>query len=382
MVNQDTNYTDEGFINFNISSTNNGPALAAALVIEMILGTITNLFIIIASCVHTKTLKKSSTMLLIFLAIVNLFFCVVYMPFQIITAALHEWIFGNTVEVREGMCMFVGYILSFSIMIMYYILGAISFDRFLMIVKPITHRTIMTPFVVIVIIIVISGLIALYAALPLFGVAEITFLPDLFTCSVSLEKTNVIYVIVNVVVAPIPIIIIIVTSGWTFLFTRNFIKSDYKQRMQSIKNKDAEDYQRNIYNKRLTKLIGIFGMLLIVNTISIVPMVTIGIVAKFVGFQAIPDPVYGIVLIIFFLNNIADPIIQCYFRPELKKTLTDFVKHIIIRVNVACKCGKLVCRRQNKEEIYITDGPSVPDSSTSEAVIDKTETKTSFKIND
>ena len=362
MVSQDSNYTDERFINFNISSTNNGPALAAALVIEMILGITTNLFIIIASCVHTKTLKKPSTMLLLFLAIVNLFFCIVYMPFQIITAAVHEWIFGNTVEVREGMCVFVGYILSFSIMIMYYALGVISFDRFLMIVKPITHRTIMTPFVVIVIIIAISGFIALYAALPLFGVGVITFLPKLFTCSVSFEKRSVIYVIVNVVVAPIPIITIIVTSGWTFLFTRNFIKSDYQRQMQSIRNKDAEDYQRNIYNKRLTKLIGIFGMLLIVNAISIVPMVTIGIVVKFIGFHTIPDPIYGIVLIVFFLNNIVNPIIQCYFRPELKKMLTDFVKYIIN----ACKCDKLVWRRQNKEEIDITDDPSIPDSSSNE----------------
>ena len=377
-MSQDSNFTNEGFINFNISSTNNGPALAAALVVEMILGTIINLFIIIASCVHTKTLKKSSTILLLFLAIANLFFCIVYMPFQIITAASHEWIFGNTVEVREGFCVFVGYILSFSIMLMYYILGVISFDRFLMIVKPITHHTIMTPFVVIVIVIVILGLIALYAALPLFGVAVIAFLPDLFTCSVSLVERNIIYVIVNLVVAPIPIIIIIVTSVWTFLFTRNFIKSDYQQRMQSIRNKDAEDYQRNIYNRRLTKLIGIFGMLLIVNTISIVPMVTIGIIAKFVGFHNIPDPIYGIVLVIFFLNNISNPIIQCFFRPELKKTITNFVKYIIATVNVVCKCNKLICRRQNKEEKYITDGSSIPESSTT---IEKTMT-TSFEIND
>ena len=354
MESQETNITDEGSINFNISSTINGPALAVALGIEMILGIITNLFIIIASFCYAKTLKNSSTILLLFLAVANLFCCVVYMPFQIITAAVQEWIFGNTVEVREGMCVFVGYILSFSVIITYYILGAISFDRFLMIVKPITHRTIMTPIVVLIICTTIVAIVALYAALPLFGVGAIIFLPVVFTCSAGWATRNTAFFFSSLFIATIPVIIIIITSVWTFMFTRTFIKSDHQRRIQSIRTTNRQEYQKNIYNNRIRKLFGIFGTLLISNTISILPFIAIGITGNLVGFRTIPDPIYGIVMFVFFLNNIANAIAQCYFRPELKKTLLTFVK----KIKTLYKCDKIVCKCQKKKKKYSPDDPS------------------------
>ena len=354
MESQDTNITDRGFINFNISSTINGPALAVALSIEMMLGIITNFFIIIASFWHAKTLKTSSTIFLLFLAVANLFCCVAYMPFQIITAAVQEWIFGDTVEVREGMCLFVGYILSFSLIITYYILGAISFDRFLLIVKPITHRTIMKPSVVLIISTTIVAFVALYAALPLFGVGVIIFLPAVFTCTAGWARRNPAFFFTSLIVAAIPVVTIIITSVWTFIFTRTFIKSDHRRRMQSIRTTDRQEHQKNIYNKRIKKLFGVFGMLLIVNTISILPFIAIGIAGNLVGFRTIPDPIYGIVMFVFFLNNIANAIVQCYFRPELKKTLLSFVK----KMKMICRCDKIVCKSQNKKKKYSPDDPS------------------------
>ena len=366
MESQDGNFTDqEGSINFNISSTINGPALAVALGIEMVLGIIANLFVIIFSFWHTKTLKKSSTILLLFLAGANLFCCFVYMPFQIITAALHEWIFGKTVEVREGFCIFVGYISSYVTSIIYYILGAISFDRFLMIVKPITHRRFIKPVVVIIIVIAIAIFVALYAALPFFGIGVFTFSPIVFTCGSSWEGQRL-RIIITLFVGAIPIVTIIITSGWTFLFTRSFIKSDYRQRKLSIRTKDGGEYQKSIYDRRMKKLIGIFGMLLIVNTISVVPFVLVATIGSVVGYSKIPDPFYGIIMFLFFLNNIGNPMVQCYFRPELKKTLIACVKYIMM----ACKCGKVTCKNQNKEKKYSSDhkcdDPEAPTSDISQ----------------
>ena len=363
METQDSNFTDqEGSINFNISSTINGPALAVALGIEMVLGIIANLFIIIFSFWNTKTLKTSSTIFLLFLAGANLFICVVYMPFQIITAAVQEWIFGKTVEVREGICMFVGYILSYATSVIYYILGAISFDRFLMIVKPITHRRFITPVVVIIIVISIAIFIALYAALPFFGVGIFTFSPIVFTCGSSWEGQRLRFII-SLLVGAIPTVTIIITSGWTFLFTKNFIKSDYRQRRKSIRTKDGGEYQKNLYERRMKKLIGIFGMLLIVNTISVLPFILVGTISSVVGYSKIPDPIYGIILFLYFLNNIANPLIQCYFRPEIKKTLIACIRYILM----ACKCDKVVCRNKNKEKKYSLDNKSDdPEANTSD----------------
>lgn len=63
------------------------------------------------------------------------------------------------------------------------------------------------------------------------------------------------YVIFFSTLAIIPFGIIIVTSVWTFLFTRGFIRKHYQM------NKDTldKDFQKSVYNIRIRNLIGVFG---------------------------------------------------------------------------------------------------------------------------
>ena len=122
-----------------------GPPIAAVVAIEFVLSLTANLFISVYTLSNAKkVLKKSSTLLLFNLALSNLLIAVFYMPFVVIALSAEEWIIGGTDEVRDGLCRFTGLVFSCSINVSLYTLTAISFDRFLFIVKPHLHRRWMT----------------------------------------------------------------------------------------------------------------------------------------------------------------------------------------------------------------------------------------------
>lgn len=122
-----------------------GPPIAVVVAVEFILSLTANLFISVHTVLNAKNaLKKSSTVFLFNLSLSNLLIAVFYMPFVIVALSAEEWIFGGTDEVRDGFCRFTGLVFSYSISVSLYTLAAISFDRFLFIVKPHLHRRWMT----------------------------------------------------------------------------------------------------------------------------------------------------------------------------------------------------------------------------------------------
>ena len=122
-----------------------GPAIAAVVSVELVLSLLANSFI----CVQTlrgglKTLKKSSTILLFNLALGNLLMATLYLPFVIISSAAGQWIVTGTDPVREGICEFSGFVFAYATSLSVHTLAAVSFDRFLSIVRPQAHRRFMT----------------------------------------------------------------------------------------------------------------------------------------------------------------------------------------------------------------------------------------------
>ena len=121
-----------------------GPLIAFFTGIIFILSLITNLFICIYTLRHPKSLKKSSTIFLFNLALINLLMTVLFMPFMVVASAAGEWIIGQTDSERDIICQITGYNFAYTVGISVHTLAAISFDRFLSIVKPHHHKKYMT----------------------------------------------------------------------------------------------------------------------------------------------------------------------------------------------------------------------------------------------
>ena len=121
-----------------------GSLIALFTGIVFVLSLITNLFISVYTLSHLKSLKKSSTMLLFNLALVNLLMTVLFMSFMVVASAAEEWIIGRSDNERDILCQITAFIFAYTVGVSVHTLAAISFDWSLSIVKPHHHKKYMT----------------------------------------------------------------------------------------------------------------------------------------------------------------------------------------------------------------------------------------------
>ena len=305
--------------NFTLSEEVNGSLLAAAVGIELLLALTTNLFVLIFTLCHPKTLKQPSIIFLTNFVLVNLLMAVLVMPFTITTASFGEWVFGKTLEEKNGTCQFVGFVFAYTIQLTILTLAVMSVDRFLFIVKPLFYKRFMKTWVAIVIVVFVWILSCLLNIPPYFGLGQYAFGQFTATC-VQVWVGHKDFLIFFCLIMLVVVTIITVTTLWTFCFTRRFIKRARDQLSTSKKGRSAHDH---VYTSRMKKLIGIFGMLLMVTVLTFVPAILASLIGIIIGSNNLPGPVFAIVVISFLVNSIANPVVQSYFR----KDVNEFIVH-------------------------------------------------------
>jgi hypothetical protein len=144
MLNTTQNSTDDECI-WCLDEDLIGPLMALFTTIIFILSLVINLFICVYTLSHPKSLKKSSTMFLFNLALISLLMTVLFMPFMVVASAAEEWIIGQSdTDQRDILCQITAFIFAYTVGVSVHTLAAISFDRFLSIVKPHHHKKYMT----------------------------------------------------------------------------------------------------------------------------------------------------------------------------------------------------------------------------------------------
>ena len=301
--------------NFTVIEDVNGPLFATAIAIEMIVALIINLFISIFTLCHPKILKNPSIIFLTNFVVTNVFLVIAYMPSVVITASAGEWVLGSSPEQKNGTCQFMGFIYLYAYYMITFTLTLISVDRFLFIVKPHFYKRFMKTWVAVAMILAVSLLSGILCIFNVIGIGSYEF--EIFTAAcIPQWPSNIAYLTFILLLLLGCVAIIIITTVWTFCFTRNFIKKT-KDRATASTDRAGQ----NLYNRRIRRIIGMFGMILIATAITYVPLIFIGILGFIIGFQKLPGE-SGIITLTFFLSNtITNPAIQSYFRKELN----DFI---------------------------------------------------------
>ena len=288
----------------------NGPVFAVAVGIELILAIIFNLFIVFYTLCHYKILKQPSMIFLTGLALVNLLMPTLFLPFTVIAAAAGEWIFGETDEQRDGVCQFVGFVFSVAVTLTFHMLALISVDRFILIIKPTFYQKYMKSYIALILVGIVWLLAILKNISPFLGLGRNDFAGFVGSCLPVWEHTD--YVVYYSILTLIPVLVIIVTTVWTFCFSCRFIR-----REQSVTSTQTE-IDSNVYARKMCNLIGLFGMLLIIMIASIIPFILAGVAIASVGIENIPGPVYASAFVIYFLSNIGYSVVQIYFRGDIR----------------------------------------------------------------
>uniref|UniRef100_A0A1X7TUK7 G-protein coupled receptors family 1 profile domain-containing protein n=1 Tax=Amphimedon queenslandica TaxID=400682 RepID=A0A1X7TUK7_AMPQE len=306
--------------NFTFTGQFSGPAVAAVLTFEMILALIANGLVLSITLYQRKSLKQSSTIFFTSLILAHLVLNLLYLPFTIIALAAGEWIFGNTDEEKIATCTFTAFLYSYTIRIIFMTLAAISFDRFLFIVKPYLHKWFMRPWVALTLTIAIWILSAVLSSAPFYGLNEYVYDDQLLLCYQRPNST--ISFIFYVLFPCVTTAIIIVTSLWTFCFAGSFFKD------QSVIAGES------VYASKKKRLFGVFGSMLFIYGICIVPGLVLRSLQEFID---VPPKLSISSMTCFLFITIASPIIQSYFRPEIKSVLASRCPLLF-----TCACCKFI----------------------------------------
>ncbi|XP_011407195.1 PREDICTED: free fatty acid receptor 3-like [Amphimedon queenslandica] len=312
----DYNFTATDLDNFTATGSINGPVLAAVFALEAVVGFIANIIVLSITLYQRKPFKQPSTIFFTSLILSNLLDALVYLPMTTVATGAEEWIFGSTFEQRKATCLFSGVIFWFILYVTVAVLAAISFDRCLFIVKPYFYKRFMKPWVALIIAVIPWMIIALIMMLPFVGFGEYGYQFDYGPCYITFEN-NMGFVIFRFATLFTFIIVIIVTSIWTFCFTRRFIRDQSAIAGESV------------YHVKKMKLFGIFGSMLLAYVICYGVSITIGIISAAVTF---PHEVYATGMFVFQFSIIATPLIQSYFRPDIVDSLKSFKNFVYTQI--------------------------------------------------
>ena len=290
--------------NFTFVGDFSTPAVAAVLSIETVAGLVANVVILCITLYQRKSWKQSSTIFFTSLILAHLVLLLVYLPLSIIAIAAEEWIFGRSFEEKSGTCSFAAYVFWYCLMVITLTLDAISFDRFLFIVKPHLHKRFMRPWVALTLTIAIWILSAILNSAPFFGLGVFRYENWFGSCIpvwISID-----FVAYSLTIIILFLSVIVITSLWTFCFTRRFMNEQ-----SLLTTSDA-------YTSQKKRLFGIFGSMLIVYGICFTPGTIMIILIPFVES---PTELFLTSYICILFITVANPVVQSYFRPEIKSTL-------------------------------------------------------------
>ena len=187
------------------------------------------------------------------------------MPFSVISTASGEWIFGQSIEQKYGVCKFVGFMLWYGALLVTATLAIVSFDQFPSIVKPFIHKQYMTTYSSNH----YSYCLDYISCIEHYSILWIWYIFIWFRSRnmySKLVRTSTLYLSFFVVIFLIMIVTIVVTSIWTCCFTRRFLEQH-----QSGSNIDL---YVNKNRKKIGSLMLVyalcFGPALITATITII----------------------------------------------------------------------------------------------------------------
>uniref|UniRef100_A0A1X7TU70 G-protein coupled receptors family 1 profile domain-containing protein n=1 Tax=Amphimedon queenslandica TaxID=400682 RepID=A0A1X7TU70_AMPQE len=294
--------------NFSFTGSFNRPVAITVLSITTLAALIANSVVLFITLYQRKSWKQSSTIFFTSLILSNFILNLLYLPFTIIALAVGEWIFGSTDEEKRGTCAFAAFIVCYTVLVQSFTLAAISFDRFLFIVKPHLHKRFMRPWVALTLTIAIWILSALFGSTPFYGLGKFAYLPNVGTCSPAF--TEYFFVGYSAAIEVAVFLFIIITSVWTFCFTYKFIRD------QSAIGEES------VYLSRKKRLVGIFGAMLLVYVICLLPIFTVAILFPVVD---ISSHVVASVVFVLHLFTVINPLVQSYFRPGFKDLILTVV---------------------------------------------------------
>ena len=315
--------------------------MATILLLFLIIGLPSNVILIIS--IICKHLKQPTHILLLNLAISDVLVCSIFIPFGIVSGYAGGFVLGSNDRLRCQVCQFNGFVFSAVTIASLNTLGLISIDRFVYFKYPLSYHRYVTATKTVFVILLVWLFSAVQSILPLFGFGTIRYTYSTCSCMVYLYgrthiTKNVYYMLLLVLLGLFPVITMVVTNVWIIIIVRKQIKKLYKTRRSFGNKGELKNHQQSLKkeisktkNKKQLALFRAFGMILIANGITWVPVIILTII--YLTANQDDDVPFGFIIftfLSFISHSVLHPIIEGCLIPEIK---TSFKK-------VLCPCEK------------------------------------------
>lgn len=302
------------------------PYVATIQALFIVVGIIWNLFVLISYCIKPRLLKEPANIYLFNLVVSDLILTIFITFSSFLVEVIGEFIFGSSDLVRCNYCLFLGVVMHTLISLSLHTLMALSVDRFVVLFKPMSYKSIFNWKRALVIQAILWVIAIGMSISPIFGFGEYEFNLGLAACHARWSGksyrgiNNLNYVIFYGVEALIPIIILAFTNIWVIKIVSSFLKKRISRRRtyrEDNNNSNSHQEERQ-YQRQQRQLIRVFGALFVAHIVCWTPVLTASFVAAGIGATKIPVEIYVFSWLAYLIIPVVHPIIESFFIKDLR----------------------------------------------------------------
>lgn len=312
---------------------------ATFTLIFFLISTPSNILIIV-SIIWQRLYKEPTHLLLLNLAISDLLFSILVMPFTIVAGVAGEYIFGSSDYTRCKMCQ-TGVIISALIIFSLHILAVISLDRCLFIQLSFRYEMYVTVNRTVAVVTFLWVLSVLLALPPLFGLGDMDYTYGVSTCTPRFQYStaitkNIYYILLLIVEALLPIGLIFVTNAWVICIVQKHLAAIYKIKKASKTKQDWQKYKESLKdkldtakNRKQLRLMCVFGGILMANIVTWIPLISRSAAAWAYGSDAkLPVWTFVVVYLCLTSHSFIHPLIQASLIPEIRRSCVSLARKL------------------------------------------------------
>ena len=332
----DSYITNDTFWEANASGQAANYAISSIVSIYFVVAFAWNLFIIMTYILKFRLLKEPANIFLFNLAIVDFMVTITIMLYTVIILAASKFVFGNSDFARCTACDAFGFFFDVLIAVSNHTLVALSFDRFILLAKPLRYKAIVTTWKAVVVMVVIWVVSLLIGLPPLLGFGQYEFNGRLGAClpRFSGERNgfkNLSYLILAVADILICLLLLLLTNVWTYKIITKFLQRSLVRRRSFRDTPAGQTAEDDRFQKQQQQLLKVFSALFVAHLVSWSPFIIVILILS--GLSAdqvtkIPNVIFVLGWLAYLTHPVLLPIIETFFVKDLRYQVRKVNKEV------------------------------------------------------
>ena len=284
-----------------------------------------NIFILIVMIKKRNTFKLPAHVAIFALTVVNVFSCVTIILPTFIVQVTKQWVFFGPDCYRCNVCKVQGAFVVLLVDFALHVLALMSFDRMLLLLKPLTYKKYITKKRIFGLMIVMLVLCILVVTPPFYGFGEIEFNKNLGTCLPRFtgQDGQTYYIGLCLIESMFPLVMLIITSIITYRIIVRRLRTKHLRRKSLHRRKSLQEIEEVSHQGQQHQLAKVFGAFLISYIVAWAPIVVVGFVFVFSGDERnrnyeVPGQVFVFGFFCYLSNVLFQPILETLFISDLR----------------------------------------------------------------